>query len=171
MQISDTTGQERTGRLQTTNSERTARGVVVTCPRPGETDPRRHENVTRRAIAEKPAALKGYEYVGDHDAATDYAGKVYFVPAETLVGIDAARAMGVRSVRRTRTRSPIACPRARPEAGRGSRAQSASGEGCGQRARGAETRKRADELAPRRCRGSSDRTPSTVSRWRNVPGS
>lgn len=97
MRISDTTGHERTGRLQVADSRRAARGVVVTCPRSGEMDPRRHECVTRRAIAEKLAALKGYEYAGDHDPAADYDGKVYFVPAETLVGIDAAHAMGVRT--------------------------------------------------------------------------
>src|SRR5688572_11712726 len=96
MHISDTTGQQRTRRPPLMNSHRAARGVVVTCPRSHETDPRRHDSVTREAIAQKLAALKGYEYAGDYEALADYNGKVYFVPADTLV-MDAAHALGART--------------------------------------------------------------------------
>jgi hypothetical protein len=95
MRISDTTGQERSGRFRVGDSRRGARGVVVTCPRAGEADPHSHEGVTRQLIARKLAALKDFEYGGDHDPAADYGGRLYFVPAETLVGADAAQVLGI----------------------------------------------------------------------------
>lgn len=75
-----------------------ARGVVVSYPR-GESENRHsHEAVTRRALAERLAVLKGYEYAGDYDAAGVYDGPRYLVPGETLVGLDTARALGILSV-------------------------------------------------------------------------
>jgi hypothetical protein len=95
MRISDTTRHERSGRLSPADSRRAARGVVVTYPRRGETKPASHESVTRRLIAQKLAAVRGYEFGGDHDGTAEYEGKVYVVPADTLVGADAARTLGV----------------------------------------------------------------------------
>ena len=73
-------------------------GVALSLPRSPE-NPETHEAVTRRALARKLAALKGYEYGGDYDAAAKYAGPVYLVPAETLIGVDVAHALGIFSER------------------------------------------------------------------------
>ena len=61
---------------------------------PGGTES--HESATRTAIAKALAALKDYEFGGEYDARTSYGGAVYFVPADTLVGIEAARSLGIR---------------------------------------------------------------------------
>lgn len=58
--------------------------------------PRCHERATREVIAQKVACLKGCQYAGDYDAATRYEGAVYFVPRDTVVGSDAAKALGIR---------------------------------------------------------------------------
>jgi hypothetical protein len=97
MRISDSGKHERSGRFAVADSRRGARGVVVTYRRAGEADPHCHESVTRRLIARKLAALKGFDYGGDHDPAADYGGRLYFVPAETIVGRDAAQALGIET--------------------------------------------------------------------------
>jgi hypothetical protein len=47
--------------------------------------PEDHECATRRLIAQKLAALQGYEYAGDFDDMSSYDRPVYFVPAATLL--------------------------------------------------------------------------------------
>lgn len=63
-------------------------------------DPDSHQGATLRGIAERVARLAGFTFAGSYDAArqqpasgTD--GPFYFVPAETLVGLDAARQLGI----------------------------------------------------------------------------
>ena len=73
-------------------------GVVVSFPRGGYENPASHEAMTRRGLAARLAALKGYEYAGDFDASGDYEGAVYVVPGETLVGADTARELGISAV-------------------------------------------------------------------------
>ena len=41
------------------------------------------------------AALKGYAFGGQHEPQRHYSGPVYLVPSDTLVGLEAARALGV----------------------------------------------------------------------------
>jgi hypothetical protein len=55
-----------------------------------------HEAVTRTGVARRLAALKGFAFAGEHDPAQRYPGPVYLVPACTLVGVEAARALGIR---------------------------------------------------------------------------
>lgn len=55
-----------------------------------------HDRVTRTAIASNIAALAGYEFVGDYDPAQRYPLPLYFVPSHTIVGLDKARALGIR---------------------------------------------------------------------------
>jgi hypothetical protein len=69
--------------------------VVVSYPRAADAGATSHENVTRRAIAQKLAALHGCVYAGDYEDGGAYAGAVYFVPAETLT-LEAAHALGIR---------------------------------------------------------------------------
>jgi hypothetical protein len=71
-------------------------GVVVVLSSKDWGNPHCHESVTQGALAGKLAAIKGYEFAGEFDAARTYPGPVYFVPADTLVGIDAAHRLGVR---------------------------------------------------------------------------
>jgi Protein of unknown function (DUF3182) len=54
-----------------------------------------HERITRAEIARRIAALTGFEYVGEYDRSTQYVGKVYFVPSDTLVGLEQARQLGI----------------------------------------------------------------------------
>jgi hypothetical protein len=56
-----------------------------------------HERVTRAFIASRLAVLKGYEFAGEYDAADCRNRPCYLVPADTLVGIEAARKLGVAS--------------------------------------------------------------------------
>lgn len=72
------------------------RDVVVeySPPEGGFTDA--HERMTRTAIARRLAALKGFDYAGDYDPAAGYPGRVYFVPSDTLVGIERAAELGIR---------------------------------------------------------------------------
>lgn len=56
---------------------------------------RHHEKVTLRELAFRLAAIKDCDFAGEYDSARHYAGPLYFVPNDTLVGIDEARALGI----------------------------------------------------------------------------
>jgi hypothetical protein len=56
-----------------------------------------HERATRAGIAKRLAALKGFDFVGEYDLAARYPGPIYLVPSNTLVGLEAAAALGVHS--------------------------------------------------------------------------
>jgi hypothetical protein len=75
----------------------TARGTVVTCGARDPENPRNHESVTRRSIAAALAKLKGFEFGGEHEPSSRYAEPLYFVPAATLVGLDRAQRLHIRS--------------------------------------------------------------------------
>lgn len=72
-------------------------GVVLTLSIPGAEDPRRHESVTRTAIARRLAALKGYRFGGEYASARRLSEHVYFVPSDTLVGIENAAKLGINN--------------------------------------------------------------------------
>ena len=71
------------------------RGVVVVHA-PGHLYDSRHERACRVEAARRLAALMGFGFAGEHDPASPPPGPVYVLPADTLVGWDAARALGVR---------------------------------------------------------------------------
>lgn len=71
-------------------------GVVVVHAPGGQGFACTHEKVTRAGIAQRLAVLKGYAFAGDGEAAQAHAGPVYLVPSDTLVGVEAARVLGVR---------------------------------------------------------------------------
>ena len=50
-----------------------------------------HERITRAAVAQRLAALTGFAYAGEYDPSARYPDRVYFVPGDTLVGLEAAR--------------------------------------------------------------------------------
>jgi hypothetical protein len=54
-----------------------------------------HDHATCREIARKLAAIKGYRFAGDYDDGSNYPHALYFVPMDTLIGIEQARALGI----------------------------------------------------------------------------
>jgi hypothetical protein len=75
---------------------RTMAGVVVVH---SGTEPEQHDShdsVTRSALARELAALKGFAFAGEYDAAFDYRAPVYHVPKDTVIGLRTARALGIR---------------------------------------------------------------------------
>lgn len=56
---------------------------------------RHHEKATLRELASRLAAIKGYDFAGEYDPARRYSDPLYFVPNDTLVGIDEAGALGI----------------------------------------------------------------------------
>ncbi len=54
-----------------------------------------HERITRVGIARRLAALIGFDYAGEYNCSASYSGRVYFVPSDTLVGIDQAARLGI----------------------------------------------------------------------------
>lgn len=54
-----------------------------------------HEHATCAEIASALSAIKGYRYAGEYDEQSTYAGHVYFVPTDTLIGVERARSLGI----------------------------------------------------------------------------
>jgi hypothetical protein len=74
----------------------TTRRVVVSYSHSPARDAREHESVTRALIAQRLAALQGYEYAADYDESVRHMLPAYFVPDQTLP-LDVAHALGIRS--------------------------------------------------------------------------
>jgi hypothetical protein len=70
-------------------------GVVVTYASGHGVD--NHVAVTRAAIAAKLAKLKRFHFAGSFDPAVRYGEPLYLVPSDTLVGLEAAAQLGVRT--------------------------------------------------------------------------
>jgi hypothetical protein len=79
------------------DESRTAPGVVVTYSLRGAEHARSHEGVIQTAISRMLAALRGYDFAGEYDPSRRYPGPRYFVPSDTLVGVEAACELGVRT--------------------------------------------------------------------------
>ena len=75
--------------------ERAPPGAVVVYAPGASSHARDHETVTRVGIARKLAALMRFEFMGEYDPARRYPGRVYFVPSQTLVGVEAANRLGI----------------------------------------------------------------------------
>ncbi len=72
------------------------RGTVATYAGPGQGFAHSHERATRDGMARRLAALKGFDFVGELDPTRLPPDPIYLVPGDTLVGLDAAAALGVR---------------------------------------------------------------------------
>jgi hypothetical protein len=72
-----------------------SQGVTVIYSPHGRDPPLGHDRVTRLGIAARIAALRGQEFGGEYDPAARYPGPVYFVPGDTLIGLEEARALGI----------------------------------------------------------------------------
>lgn len=57
-----------------------------------------HERATRRNFAERLAALKGFDFAGEHDPAGIYMRPLYVVPSDTLPSTDVAQSLGISSL-------------------------------------------------------------------------
>ncbi|MGF9764581.1 DUF3182 family protein [Microvirga sp. 0TCS3.31] len=68
-----------------------AHGVVVEYSPQGGGFADTHERITRAAVAQRLAALTGFDYAGEYDPSAGYPGQVYFVPGDTLVRLQAAQ--------------------------------------------------------------------------------
>jgi len=73
---------------------------VVLYGRADFNDPASHQGTTLKGIAERVARLAGFQFAGSYDANTHVpsAGRFYFIPADTLVGVDTARQLGIQSL-------------------------------------------------------------------------
>ncbi len=58
---------------------------------------RLHEVLTHRALAARIARLKGWKYGEEFDPAYSYDLPLYFVPSDTLVSVDFAHKLGIRT--------------------------------------------------------------------------
>jgi uncharacterized protein DUF3182 len=73
------------------------RGTVVQYSNTTTNRPGSHEKASRAWIAGRLAALKGYDDGGEYDPAARYGGLLYFVPADTLVSVENAHELGIRT--------------------------------------------------------------------------
>jgi uncharacterized protein DUF3182 len=74
-----------------------ARGTVVRYAGRFAAQERQHERASRNWVAQRLAALKRFEYGGEYDPSARYEGPLYFVPNDTLIGLDEARALGIET--------------------------------------------------------------------------
>lgn len=71
-------------------------GMVVLYPCKPRSNPRSHERIGQLALANKLAALKGYDFAGEFDQHRAYEAPLYFVPNDTLPGFELARQIGIK---------------------------------------------------------------------------
>ncbi len=74
---------------------RPCEGVVVV-HRMREKEPP-HEHAVHVELGKRLSVLQGLDFAGIYDPRQQYKGRVYFLPTDTLIGIEAARRLGIRS--------------------------------------------------------------------------
>lgn len=72
-------------------------GVVFIYPNKNGRKSSQHDEATRVAVAERLAALKGFHFAGEYDSALTSGRPRYLVPADTIVGLETARKLGITS--------------------------------------------------------------------------
>lgn len=77
-------------------SQSRPRGTVVVFASKAHYNRCGHEYVTYSEIAKKLAAIKNCDFGGEFDPDRRYPGSLYFVPTDTLVGLDFASRLGIR---------------------------------------------------------------------------
>ena len=73
-------------------------GVVVYTAPGGKPSPV-HEHTSHMEIAKRLAELQDLEFAGEYDPAATYAGPLYYVPTETIIGKDSADRLGIKDER------------------------------------------------------------------------
>lgn len=94
MQSGLATGRDREDALLLSPSE--PQGTVVVYAPKAHCNRRGHEYVTYSEVAKKLAVIKNCDFGGEFDPGCRYPGPLYFVPTETLVGLDFASELGIR---------------------------------------------------------------------------
>jgi hypothetical protein len=56
-----------------------------------------HDDATCGELARRLAAIKGYGFAGDYDDRSRYSTALYFVPTDTMIGVENARTLGIAS--------------------------------------------------------------------------
>jgi hypothetical protein len=97
MHLAGATGQLYAPATALADECRLGRGGVVTYSPAAPDRAHSHEAATWAAISRTLAALKGYGFAGEYDSSRRYPGRLYFVPSDTLVGVEAARELGIRT--------------------------------------------------------------------------
>lgn len=77
------------------SSKDDVRGTVVRYAGSATQSERTHERASRTWVAARLARIKRYEYGGEYDPGARYDGPLYFVPNDTLVGVERARGLGI----------------------------------------------------------------------------
>src|SRR3954471_20525881 len=72
-------------------------GVVVVYTPEGCGHEPTHKQASRARLARKLAALKGNYYAGEYDRSAPHPAPLYFVPSDTIVGLEQAQALGIQS--------------------------------------------------------------------------
>jgi hypothetical protein len=85
-----------TERSEATANLATPHGTVVTYAPAEPAHARNHEAVTRQKVAAKLATLKRFEFGGEYDGSVRHSGPLYFVPGDSIVGVDCASRLGIR---------------------------------------------------------------------------
>jgi hypothetical protein len=80
----------------TAETERATPTVVVTYATDPNLDRDGHEWVSCTGIAQRLALLKRYDFAGHYDPSRSHPQTAYFVPNQTLVGLDKASQLGIR---------------------------------------------------------------------------
>ena len=69
--------------------------IVVVQSARAASNPEGHERMSQNRVAERVAALLGYRYGGEYDAAATYDLPLYFVPRETVPDVALAARLGI----------------------------------------------------------------------------
>lgn len=72
-------------------------GVVVVYTPEGCRNEPSHMRISRDCLARRLAALKGFDYAGEYSRSRSYPARRYFVPSDTIIGLEQAQALGIRS--------------------------------------------------------------------------
>lgn len=76
---------------------RKADGLVVTYWPTCLNHVRTHDKVTQASIGKALAVFKGYAFAEEYDTSRLYPARLYFMPGDTLAGIETARDLGIRT--------------------------------------------------------------------------
>jgi hypothetical protein len=72
-------------------------GIVVVYKPEGHGDGPSHMRISRDGLARRLAALKGFDFAGEYNHSSRYSARLYFVPDDTIIGLEQAQALGIRS--------------------------------------------------------------------------
>src|SRR4051812_27098683 len=88
---------ERNRRSPIASRASTSHGVVVTYST--RSNEGVHEAQTREAVAAKLATIQQFDFAGPYDPKLRYKANLYFIPSDTLIGLETAATLGIRAER------------------------------------------------------------------------